>query len=52
MVAMYSFSSLGQRKKRRVLMGGPWHFDRALLVLSELRGISDINEQYFMHTSF
>ena len=47
---LFKFASEGEKK--RVLMGGPWHFDRALLVLSELTGIGDIKEQSFTHTSF
>lgn len=33
-------------------MGGPWHFDRSLLVLAEPAGIGDINDQTFTHSTF
>ena len=33
-------------------MGGPWHFDRALIVLIEPSDIGDIKNQSFMHTTF
>ncbi|KAK9175028.1 hypothetical protein WN944_027032 [Citrus x changshan-huyou] len=33
-------------------MGGPWHFDRALLVLTEPDGIGDIKNQPFTHSFF
>ncbi|KAL9425867.1 hypothetical protein AB3S75_032771 [Citrus x aurantiifolia] len=38
--------------KRNILAGGPWHFDRALIVLVEPRGIGEINKQVFTHASF
>ena len=41
-----------EEEKKRVLMGGPWHFDRALLVLTEPDGIGAIKKQSFMHSSF
>lgn len=41
-IFLFKFASEGEKK--RVLMGGLWHFDRALLVLYELSSIVDINE--------
>ena len=38
--------------KRRVLVGCPWHFDRALIVLIEPKGIGNITAKAFTHTSF
>ncbi|KAH9792118.1 CCHC-type domain-containing protein [Citrus sinensis] len=38
--------------KKRVMGGGPWHFDRALMVLTEPKGIGDIANQSFTHTPF
>lgn len=38
--------------KRRVLVGGPWHFDRVLLVPIEPKGIENITTHAFTHTSF
>lgn len=38
--------------KKRVMGGGPWHFDQALIVLTEPKGIGDIANQPFTHTSF
>lgn len=49
---IFLFKFATEEEKKRVLMGGPWHFDRALLVLSELTGISDIKSQSFTHASF
>ncbi|XP_015382712.1 uncharacterized protein LOC107175623 [Citrus sinensis] len=33
-------------------MGGPWHFAGALIVMIEPKGIRDVNNQQFTHTSF
>ena len=33
-------------------MGGPWHFDRALIVLEEPKGIGNVADQPFSHVSF
>ncbi|KAK9221980.1 hypothetical protein WN944_010411 [Citrus x changshan-huyou] len=38
--------------KKRVMGGGPWHFDGALMVLTEPKGIGDIANQSFTHTPF
>lgn len=49
-VFLFKFDT--EEDKKRVLMGGPWHFDRALIVLTEPRGIGDIHKQVFTHISF
>ncbi|KAH9728008.1 hypothetical protein KPL70_008866 [Citrus sinensis] len=49
-IFMFKFAS--EEEKKRVLMGGPWHFDRALIVLTEPTGIEDIKNQSFTHTTF
>lgn len=49
-VFLFKFANAVDRK--RILKGGPWHFDRALLVLAEPSGIGDIQKQSFTHTSF
>ena len=35
-----------------MLKGGPWHFDKALIVLTEPRGIGEVAKQSFTYTSF
>lgn len=49
-VFMFKFTS--EVDKKRVLNGGPWHFDRALIVLQEPKGIGSIKKQSFSHASF
>ncbi|KAL9451795.1 hypothetical protein AB3S75_013380 [Citrus x aurantiifolia] len=49
-IFMFKFSV--EEDKKRVLAGGPWHFDRALIVLEEPRGIGNVAEQAFSHVSF
>ncbi|KAL9408628.1 hypothetical protein AB3S75_047079 [Citrus x aurantiifolia] len=49
-VFMFKFGS--NEDKRRILMGGPWHFDRALTVLTEPSRIGDIKKQDFSRVSF
>lgn len=39
-VFMFKFGS--NDDKRRILVGGPWHFDRALILLTEPSGIGDM----------
>lgn len=38
--------------KRRILAGGPWHFDRALIVLTKPIRIGDIKKQNFNYVFF
>ncbi|KAK9179229.1 hypothetical protein WN943_028428 [Citrus x changshan-huyou] len=49
-VFMFKFGT--EADKRSILMGGPWHFDRALIVLTEPAGIGDVKKQKFNHVSF
>ena len=49
---VFLFKFANEVERRRVLMGVPWHFDRALLVLVEPSSIGDIKKQSFTHTSF
>lgn len=39
-------------EKKKVFIRGPWHLDRALLLLFEPISIGDIKKQSFTHTSF
>lgn len=41
-----------KKKRKGYSWGGPWRFDRSLLVLSEPASIGDIKDQSFTHTSF
>lgn len=41
-----------EEDNKKVLMGGPWHFDRALIVLSEPSGVGDVQKQSFTHATF
>ncbi|XP_024045326.1 uncharacterized protein LOC127901390 [Citrus sinensis] len=49
---IFMFKFYSEEDKRRVLMGGPWHFDRALIVLEEPKGIGNVADQPFSHVSF
>ncbi|KAL9411658.1 hypothetical protein AB3S75_045289 [Citrus x aurantiifolia] len=49
---IFMFKFAKEADKKRVLKGGPWHFDRALIVLTKPRGIGDVAKQAFTHTSF
>lgn len=49
-VFMFKFGS--NDDKRRILVGGPLHFDIALIVLTEPYGIWDVKKQNFSHVSF
>lgn len=49
---IFMFKFFLEADKKRVMGGGPWHFDRALIVLTEPKGIRDIANQSFTHTSF
>lgn len=49
---IFLFKFAAEEPKKRVLMGGPWHFDKALIVLTEPTGIDDIKTQSFTHTPF
>ncbi|KAH9697633.1 zinc knuckle protein [Citrus sinensis] len=49
---IFLFKFASEEEKKMVLMGGPWHFDRALIVLTKPIGIGDIKNQSFTHTTF
>lgn len=49
-IFLFKFST--EEKKKRFLIGGPWHFDGSLLVLAKPEGIGDIKDKSFTHTSF
>ncbi|KAL9416941.1 hypothetical protein AB3S75_040014 [Citrus x aurantiifolia] len=49
---IFMFKFAEEADKKRVLTGGPWHFDMALIVLTEPRGIGEVTKQSFTHTSF
>ncbi|KAL9453545.1 hypothetical protein AB3S75_009200 [Citrus x aurantiifolia] len=38
--------------KKKVMAGGPWHFDRSLIVLKEPSGIGNIRKEEFTHAAF
>ncbi|KAH9647988.1 hypothetical protein KPL70_025411 [Citrus sinensis] len=49
---IFMFKFAEEVDKKRVLKGGPWHFDRPLIVLAEPKGIGEVAKQSFTHTSF
>lgn len=49
---IFMFKFVDEADKKRLLKGGPWHFDRALIVLVEPRGIGEVAKQAFTHESF
>lgn len=49
---IFLFKFASEEEKKRILMGGPWHFDKALIVLTEPVSIGDIKDQSFTHTTF
>lgn len=49
-VFIFQFGS--EADKRKIFAGGPWHFDKALIVLTEPAGIGEITKQAFTHVSF
>ncbi|KAL9436889.1 hypothetical protein AB3S75_022854 [Citrus x aurantiifolia] len=49
---IFMFKFAEETDKRRVLSGGPWHFDRALIVLTEPKGIGEVSKQVFTHVPF
>ncbi|KAL9462179.1 hypothetical protein AB3S75_000225 [Citrus x aurantiifolia] len=49
---IFMFKFVAEADKRRVTMGGPWHFDKVLIVLTELRGIGEISKQSFTYVPF
>lgn len=49
-IFMFKFGT--EIDKSHVLIGGPWHFNNALIVFKEPRGIGDRSKQSFTHTSY
>lgn len=49
---IFLFKFASEKEKKRVLIGGPWHFDRVLIVLFEPTRIGDIKNQSFTHVTF
>lgn len=49
-ISMFKFTL--EVDKKRVLLGGPWHFERALIILKEPSGIGEITKQSFTHSDF
>ena len=49
---IFMFKFAEEAGKKKLLTGGPWHFDRALIVLMEPKGIGEVTKQSFTHTSF
>lgn len=47
---IFQFKSALDRK--RILNGGPWNFDRALIALAEFSGVGDISKVEFTKASF
>ena len=39
-------------EKKIILYGGPWHFDKSLMILAEPTGVGDIKNKAFTHTFF
>ena len=49
---IFVFKLATEHDKKKVLTEGPWHFDKALIVLVEPMGMGGIKRQPFTHTSF
>ena len=49
-IFIFKFASASEKK--RILYGGPWHFDRSLMILAELISVGNIKKQAFTHTFF
>ncbi|XP_024036844.1 uncharacterized protein LOC112096879 [Citrus clementina] len=49
---IFMFKFAKEADKKRVLSGGPWHFDRALIVLTEPKGIGEVSKQAFTDVPF
>ena len=47
---LFKFASEGEKK--RVLKGGPWHFDKALIVMTKPAGLGEVTKKNFTHVSF
>ncbi|XP_006485824.1 uncharacterized protein LOC102613298 [Citrus sinensis] len=49
---IFLFKFASKSEKKRILFGGPWHFDRSLMVVIEPMGIGDVKKQDFTHALF
>lgn len=49
---IFMFKFTLEPDKRRIMLGGPWHFNRVSIVLTEPKGIGEITRQTFTHTLF
>lgn len=49
-IFLFKFGS--KADKRKIMIGGPWHFDRALIVLKEPSGIGNMRKEEFKHIAF
>lgn len=49
---IFMFKFADEANKRRVMAGGPWHFDKALIILTEPKGFGEITKQSFTHSAF
>ncbi|KAK3219568.1 hypothetical protein Dsin_013538 [Dipteronia sinensis] len=49
---MFSFTFKNEQDRFNVLQGGPWSFDKALLVLSEPKGKGDVKGMSFKEVAF
>ncbi|KAL9416919.1 hypothetical protein AB3S75_039994 [Citrus x aurantiifolia] len=49
-IFMFKFAT--EADKKRILTGGPWHFNRTLMVLVEPTGLGEVTKQSFSHASF
>ncbi|KAK9206204.1 hypothetical protein WN943_016477 [Citrus x changshan-huyou] len=49
---IFLFKFASESEKKRILFGGPWHFDRSLMVVTEPMGIGDAKKQDFTHALF
>ena len=49
---IFIFKFASKSEKKRILFGGPWHFDRSLMVVTEPMGIGDVKKQDFTHALF
>lgn len=49
---IFIFKFASYEENRRILHGGPWHFNNSLMVLVEPTSVGNIKQQAFTHTSF
>ena len=50
---MFSFFQFGsEADKRKIFVGGPWHFVKALIVLTEPVGIGEITKKILLMFHF